>query len=70
MTLDLNFQPQRIKGLRHRLGLTQTQFAKELGVAQSTVALWETGRRHPGHAAVLEALLRLEQDGQKVAPSV
>ena len=67
MVIDLNFHPQRILALRRSLGLTQTQFAKELGVGQSTVALWETGNRHPGRAAVLEALVRLEHDGQKGA---
>lgn len=33
--------------LRSRLGLTQEQFAQELGVSFSTVNVWENGKRQP-----------------------
>jgi transcriptional regulator with XRE-family HTH domain len=36
-----------VKGLRQRLGLTQEQFAHEVGVTFSTVNQWENGRRRP-----------------------
>ena len=39
--------PALVKSLRERLGLTQEQFAREVGVAFSTVNQWENGRRHP-----------------------
>ena len=37
----------RLKQLRHHLGLTQAQFAKDLGVQQRTISNWETGRNEP-----------------------
>ena len=39
--------PALVKRLRQRLGLTQEQFAHELGVTFSTVNQWENGRRRP-----------------------
>lgn len=32
---------------RMRMGLTQSQVAEQIGVKQSTVALWEAGKTHP-----------------------
>ncbi len=39
--------PPLVKSLRKRLGLTQEQFAAEVGVTFSTVNQWENGRRRP-----------------------
>ena len=36
--------------LRNKLGLTQGEFAKVLGVAMHTVSVWEQGRRVPHHS--------------------
>lgn len=36
-----------VRRLRRRMGLTQEQFAREVGVTFSTVNQWENGRRHP-----------------------
>ena len=36
--------------LRTKLGLTQGEFAKVLGVAMHTVSVWEQGRRTPRHS--------------------
>lgn len=36
-----------VRELRNRLGLTQEQFAQELGVSFSTVNVWENGKRAP-----------------------
>ena len=36
-----------VKGVRQLLGLTQKQFARELGVSCSTVNQWENARRRP-----------------------
>jgi transcriptional regulator with XRE-family HTH domain len=39
--------PALVKDLRQRLGVTQEQFAHEVGVTFSTVNQWENGRRRP-----------------------
>ena len=36
-----------IKKLRNKMFLTQSEFAKELGVSISSVARWETGENEP-----------------------
>ncbi len=36
-----------VRELRNRLGLTQEQFAQQLGVSFSTVNVWENGKREP-----------------------
>jgi DNA-binding transcriptional regulator YiaG len=37
----------KVKALREHLGLTQTEFAEELGTAQQIVSLWERGYHYP-----------------------
>lgn len=39
--------PNEIRLIRQKALLTQETFAKELGVAFSTVNRWESGRAHP-----------------------
>ena len=39
----------RLKELREKKGLSQYEFAKKIGVAQSTVGSWESGRREPNY---------------------
>ena len=58
--MNLQFDRERIKTLRERLGFTQRRLADEIGVTQPAVAQWETGLSQPVGARVLEALLRLE----------
>lgn len=41
-----------VLALREAMGLTQAQFARELGVRQQTVSEWETGRYRPRGASV------------------
>jgi len=48
-----------VNGLRQRLGLTQEQFAHEVGVTFSTVNQWENGRRRP-QPFLLKRLLEME----------
>ena len=38
---------ERLRELRERKGLTQTELAKRLGVGRTTVTLWERGDNHP-----------------------
>lgn len=42
----------RLKKLREEKGLSQAAFAKEFGVAQSTVGGWEAGTREPNFDTV------------------
>ncbi len=60
--MNLQFDAQRIKALRSRLGITQREFASRLSVSQPAVALWELGLHKPSGAQILENLLRLEND--------
>jgi len=43
---------EMIKALRAKLGLTQEQFAAEVGVTWSTVNRWENGRGKPSPLAM------------------
>ena len=45
------FTADEIKAIRKNAGLTQTLFAKFLGVSLKTVEAWEAGRNHPNGAA-------------------
>ncbi len=65
--MNLQFDPERIKSLRARLGFTQRQLANEIGVTQPAVAQWETGQSQPGGASVLEKLIRLERGTEQEA---
>lgn len=44
--------PEEIKRARQRCFLTQSDFAKELGVAFSTVNRWEGGKAKPNLSAM------------------
>ncbi len=46
---------KEIKRLRLAAGISQTSLARELGVRQSTVAMWESGKNNPGY----EMLIRI-----------
>ena len=44
--------------IRRKTGLSQSEFARSIGVAKGTLVNWEQGRRHPsGPAQVLLALI-------------
>lgn len=55
--IDYTFTPERVKGIRIRLGMTQQDFADKLGVHSNTVNLWEKGVTHPTRGPQLKALL-------------
>ena len=54
--------PERILQLRRRLGLTQEQFAGEIGVTQPTLSRWERGLVEPTLADLFE-LSTLDNEG-------
>lgn len=37
----------QIRALRQERGLTQAQFASQIGAQQNTVSQWESGKRNP-----------------------
>jgi putative transcriptional regulator len=54
--------------IRARTGLSQSAFARSIGVAKGTLLNWEHGRRQPtGPAQVLLAMIarKLESDGDE-----
>jgi transcriptional regulator with XRE-family HTH domain len=52
--------PDLVKKLRGIMGVTQEQFARELGITFSTVNSWENGKRDP-QPYLLQRLLELDQ---------
>ncbi len=55
-----------IRSLRTKLGLTQEQFAAEVGVTWSTVNRWENGRGNPSPLAMrqIEGLSESTRSGK------
>ncbi len=51
------FAPVDVKAVRRRLGKSQSEFARMIGVSVSTLRNWEQGRRRPDGPA--RALLRV-----------
>ena len=43
--------PQIVRKLREKMGLTQEQFAAEVGVTFATVNRWESGKAQPSPLA-------------------
>ncbi len=57
-------KPRKIKRLRLKLGLTQEQFARKLGVTFVTVNRWEAGKTEPSSLA-LRQLTELRKSNEK-----
>jgi len=53
----ITFSPVKVKAIRKRLHVSQTQFANLIGVSAATLRNWEQGRTYPEGAA--RALLRI-----------
>ncbi len=51
------FAPVKVKAIRRRLGRSQAEFARMIGVSVATLQNWEQGRRRPEGPA--RALLRV-----------
>jgi putative transcriptional regulator len=53
----MEFKPLDVKAVRKRLGKSQSEFARMIGVSIATLQNWEQGRRYPDGPA--RALLRV-----------
>lgn len=57
------YAPGEIRDVRIHAGMTQTVFAKYMGVSKKTVEAWEGGRTHPtGPAFRLMNILETEKE--------
>ena len=45
------YSPTVVSEIQQQLGVTQSEFAKTLGVSLESVKSWEIGRRHPSGLA-------------------
>jgi DNA-binding transcriptional regulator YiaG len=50
--LKYDWDAGKVKALRSHMGLTQTEFAQELGTLQQTVSEWECGYHTPKGTSV------------------
>jgi putative transcriptional regulator len=58
------FPEPEVKAIREKTGLSQTQFARLIGVSKRTLENWEQGRRHPtGPAKALLKILDVDPEG-------
>jgi putative transcriptional regulator len=57
------FAPVDVKAIRRRLGKSQSEFARMIGVSVSTLQNWEQGRRRPEGPA--RALLKVAAENPK-----
>ena len=60
-----NFEEPRVRAIREQTGLSQTHFARLIGVSKRTLENWEQGRRHPTGPA--RALLKIVESDPKGA---
>lgn len=44
----------RLRELRHDSGMSQKEFGQKIGVAESTVSLYESGKHEPDYATLLK----------------
>ena len=60
-------KPEEIRELRKKLGLTQEEFARLLGVGYTTINRWENGKSEPRGQAleVLEKLKTIVEEAEK-----
>ena len=53
---------ERVREIRHELGLTQGQVAERVGVKERTLGSWETGDREPSLEMVRRIVIALNCD--------
>ena len=64
MAIDLAFNGERVRRIRDKLGLSQTQFAVKLGCSQPMLSLWESNAHVPREVRFLVALLAAEKEAE------
>ena len=62
--------PEMIKDIRCKSLLSQTDFAKELGVSYSTVNRWETGKTLPTYKAMKSIEAFCKRQNIEAAPCI
>lgn len=61
--MAIEITSEQVKEVRVTLGLTQVEFASQVGVSQPLVAMWENGKREPnGPAAIVLSQLKDKAD--------
>lgn len=55
-----NVFPQRLKEIRIKRGLTQTELGEKVGVKQNSYSDWETGKNEPNFEIVIKLADLLE----------
>jgi len=55
-----------VKQLRTQIGMSQAQLADALGVSQSLITHWETGRRQPSPQLALKIVSLASKHHQKI----
>lgn len=63
----VQWDQETIKSLRQHMGLTQMEFAQEMGIRQQTVSEWETGVYQPNRASA-KHLMRVAQQAGFLQP--
>lgn len=53
------------KKIRRKLGITQKEFAKAIGVSEQSVVLWETKKRYPRASSLKRIIAFCKQQGIK-----
>jgi len=53
--------PEAVKSIRKMWHMTTTEFAREIGVAQSVVSRYETGTRSPSRKVLLKLILKARE---------
>ena len=54
-----------VRGIRRRVGMSQEEFSRSMGISVDTLRNWEQGRRHP--TATARALLRVLNKSPEIA---
>ncbi len=67
-TTKVVWNAETVKSLREFMGLTQQQFADELGVRQQTVSEWEVGKYTPRRSMAKYLSLVAERAGFEYKP--
>ena len=62
---EFHYSAEQVRAIRNRVGKSQSEFAKMLGVPTSTLQNWEQGRREPSGSAT--TLLRMASQATRAS---